>query len=83
MIVLFVLGLFGTKAAVILYFIYRIARWITGKGDAIKKGFEDRIAAQQEEIDELREKNNELQAKNKKTYRRWPSPAFSQSQGRA
>lgn len=49
MIVLFVLGLFGVKAALIVWVIYLIAKKMTQKGDAIKQGYEDRIEEAEEE----------------------------------
>lgn len=56
MLTLFILGAFGFKAALIIYLIYRFAKWVNGKGDAIKQGYEDRIAAEQKENRRLRKK---------------------------
>lgn len=83
MIVLFVIGLFGLKAGVVVYTIYRFAKWVTAKGDKIKQGYEDRITSLEQEAEELRERNNELLARNKGQRKRWPAAAFSQAQGRA
>lgn len=56
MLVLFILGAFGFKAALITYGIYRFAKWVNSKGDSIKQGYESRIA-------ELEEQNKKLQRK--------------------
>ncbi len=54
MLTLFILGAFGFKAALIVYLIYRFARWVNNKGDAIKQGYEGEIAAEKRENRRLR-----------------------------
>ena len=72
MIVLFVLGLFGVKAALVVWGIYLLAKKMTQKGDSIKKGYEDRI--------EKLEKENRRLKRKKGLYQ---EPVFAQGQGKA
>lgn len=73
MIVLFILGLFGVKAAAVVYIIYLIAKKVTQKGDSIKKGYEDRI-------EELEQENKKLKRQKKHVYQ---EPVFVQGAGDA
>jgi len=50
MIVLLVLGALGVKAALIVYIFYRLARWLTKRGDAIKEQYESSIHSLQQSI---------------------------------
>lgn len=64
MLTLFILGAFGFKAALIVYLVYRFAKWVNGKGDAIKQGYEDQIEAEKKENRRLRKKLTKKMAKN-------------------
>ncbi len=77
MIVLLVLGAFGVKAAIAVYCVYRFARWVTGKGDAIHAQYQETIRSMQRSIRILEEE------KKRKERHVLQHVAFPQKEGRA
>lgn len=82
MIVLIVLGMFGVKAAIAVYLIYRFAKFVTKKGDAIKAGYLTEIEELKKQLESAKRSAPDAV---KKTHRRWPyaSGHFPQTRGDA